>query len=67
MKACYEQILHNDYRGIRTRHRMSMDARAAQFAPFAALTGYSDVIEDTQKKHLNLEEGTQESCELFPE
>ena len=31
--------------------RMSMDARAAQFAPFAALTGYSQVIRETIDLH----------------
>lgn len=33
------------------RHpRMSLRDRAAQFAPFAALTGYGDIIEDTARK-----------------
>jgi len=31
------------------RHpRMSREARAAQFAPFAALTGYSEIVEETE-------------------
>lgn len=34
-----------------TRHpRMSMLDRAAQFAPFAALTGFGDVIDATSRK-----------------
>jgi hypothetical protein len=33
------------------RHpRMSMLERAAQFAPFAALTGFGDVIDNTSRK-----------------
>ena len=31
-------------------HRMSMQARAAQFAPFAALTGHSDAIAETARQ-----------------
>jgi hypothetical protein len=34
------------------RHpRMSMHERAAQFAPFAALTGFDEVISDTADAH----------------
>ena len=61
MKACYERILHHDYKGVRNRHRMSMDSRAAQFAPFAALTGYSDVIKDTQKKKATQKKANQKT------
>ena len=32
------------------RQRMSMQARAAQFAPFAALTGHSAAIEETARQ-----------------
>ena len=31
--------------------RMSREARAAQFAPFAALTGYDDAIKDTAQEN----------------
>ena len=35
---------------VSKRHaQMSMDARAAQFAPFAALSGYEDAIQDAAK------------------
>ncbi len=30
---------------------MSMQARAAQFAPFAALTGYEEAIEETARSN----------------
>lgn len=29
---------------------MSMESRAAQFAPFAALNGYSDAINETRRE-----------------
>lgn len=32
------------------RQRMSMQARAARFAPFAALTGHSAAIEETARR-----------------
>ena len=31
--------------------RMPLEKRAAQFAPFAALTGYEDVVKETIRKH----------------
>ena len=31
-------------------HPMSRDARAAQFAPYAALTGHSDIIHHNEAK-----------------
>lgn len=35
---------------ISTKHpQMSLDARAAQFAPFAALTGYDDEVKETAR------------------
>lgn len=43
----YDDIL-NIPRPISKKHKpMSIYNRAAQFAPFAALTGYEDVIEET--------------------
>ena len=34
------------------RHiRMAMHKRAAQFAPFAALTGYEEIVQATAKAH----------------
>ncbi len=47
----YDDII-NLPRHISKKHpQMSLYARSAQFAPFAALTGYEDVIKDTEKKH----------------
>ena len=48
----YEDILHRQ-RPVSQRHApMSMADRAAQFAPFAALTGYEQVIERTARQVL---------------
>lgn len=51
--------------GMGVRHpRMDSDARAAQFSPFAALTGLDETMEDTAKtmeeKMLSEEKGTGE-------
>lgn len=45
----YDDIIHLPH-PTSTRHaRMSMSARAAQFAPFAALTGFGDVLRETRR------------------
>ena len=45
----YEDILHLPYPRPSKRARMSMVERAAQFAPFAALTGYDSAIKETAR------------------
>ncbi|MBQ9059561.1 MAG: hypothetical protein IJ128_00275 [Firmicutes bacterium] len=47
----YDDII--DLQRPRTGRHKPMDsaARAAQFAPFAALTGYEEVIEQTARKN----------------
>ena len=40
----YSDIINLPHPDPRTRPRMSLSDRAAQFAPFAALTGYDDAI-----------------------
>lgn len=53
MNANYDDIIDIDYEKIKSkRHpRMSILARAAQFAPFAALTGHDEAIEETGNAH----------------
>lgn len=47
MAGKYDEIIHLP-RPVSQRHaRMTIQDRAAQFAPFAALTGYDDVIEES--------------------
>ena len=51
----YADILYFDYPGHKAgnvrRKKMSMEERAAQFAPFAALTGYDEAVEETAREH----------------
>lgn len=46
----YEDIINHPHHVSKKHPPMSMMARAAQFAPFAALTGYGDAIDDTKQK-----------------
>lgn len=49
MHKDYSDII-NAYHEISNKHpRMSIQNRASQFAPFNALTGYSDLIDDISK------------------
>lgn len=45
----YDDIINLPHH-ISTKHpRLSMEQRAAQFAPFAALTGYGDAVKETSR------------------
>ena len=46
----YEEIINIPYKKSKKHKPMSIESRAAQFAPFAALTGYEEIIEETSKK-----------------
>ena len=43
----YDDIINMPHHVSKTHPQMSLKARSAQFAPFAALTGYGDVINET--------------------
>ena len=45
----YADIIGLPHHTSRTRPRMSLSARAAQFAPFAALTGYGAAVDETAR------------------
>lgn len=45
----YDDIINLPHHESKKHPRMSNEARAAQFAPFAALTGYDDVIKETAR------------------
>ena len=49
MNEKYKDILFLSHYEPKKHPRMSIEARSAQFAPFAALTGYEDLIEETGK------------------
>ena len=43
----YDDIIDLPHRQSRRHVRMALSGRAAQFRPFAALTGYEDVLDRT--------------------
>ena len=45
----YDDIIHTPWPRPTKRARMSLEDRAAQFAPFAALTGYNAVLAETAR------------------
>lgn len=47
----YADIIHLPHHVSKRHPQMSMWNRAAQFAPFAALTGYEDAIRDTAQEN----------------
>ena len=47
MSGKYDDIIHLPHHVSQTHPRMPMQDRAAQFSPFAALTGYGAVIRET--------------------
>jgi hypothetical protein len=50
MSDDYEDIIDLPHHVSLHRSHISMEMRAAQFSPFAALTGFEDVIERTQEE-----------------
>lgn len=58
----YEDIINTPYPLPTRRKRMSMKDRAVQFAPFSALTGYDELIEDAERQ---MERGFSEEGELM--
>ena len=47
MNNRYDKIINLPHHVSKTRPQMPMSDRAAQFAPFAALTGYDSAIKET--------------------
>ncbi len=45
----YDDIINMPHHRSNTRPHMSMNDRAAQFSPFAALTGHSDAVAETAR------------------
>lgn len=45
----YDDIINLPHHVSKTRPQMSMHDRAAQFSPFAALTGYDEAVEETAR------------------
>ena len=53
MKGPYDDIIELPHPGSKRHRPMSLPDRAAQFAPFAALTGFGDEIEKAARQHLD--------------
>lgn len=49
----YDDIINLPHPNPRRHPRMSLLERAAQFSPFAALTGFEDVIDDARGEHVS--------------
>ena len=59
----YKDIINLPHHISKNHPQMSLEARAAQFTPFAALTGYSEKINETARitsKKINLSEQEKE-------
>ena len=50
MKNKYDDIINLPHHISKKHPPMTLEARAAQFAPFAALTGYEDAIKETSRE-----------------
>lgn len=50
VKKNYDDIINMEHHVSKKHPQMSLYARSAQFAPFAALTGYEDAIKETEKE-----------------
>lgn len=51
-KDDYSDIINLPHYVSKKRTQMSIEQRSAQFAPFAALTGYEDEIEEAGKEFI---------------
>lgn len=59
MDTQYDDIINLPHHVSPTRPQMSMQDRAAQFSPFAALTGYDSAVKETARltdQRINLDE-----------
>jgi len=62
----YEEIIDNEYIGVLLHPKMSIYDRAAQFAPFSALTGFENAIEETGRltdRKIELDENEKEELD----
>ena len=48
-KGNYEDIINLPHHVSKKHKQMSLEARSAQFAPFSALTGFDDIVEETER------------------
>ena len=56
----YDDIINLPHHVSKSRKQMSLHDRAAQFSPFAALTGYGDAVDETARltdEYIELDDG----------
>ena len=61
----YDDIINMPHHVSKKHPQMSKEARAAQFAPFAALTGFEDEIIETSRITVNRKEINEELQEIL--
>lgn len=66
-KSKYEDIIHLPHFVSKNRRHMSNHDRAAQFAPFAALTGYDSVIKSREDVYLEKKELSEDEYQVLNE
>jgi len=49
MSGKYDDIINTPYHGSKRQKKMSNIDRAAQFSPFAALTGHGEAVKETER------------------
>ena len=65
MKNNYDDIINLPHH-VSTKHpQMSLKARVAQFAPFEALTGHEEAVEETVKIKRENIENSEKNLEFF--
>ena len=63
----YDDIIKLSHHVSKKHPQMSMEERAAQFAPFAALVGYEDAVEETARittKRIELNEEEKDALDI---
>ncbi len=65
--TAYEDIIELPHHVSLTRKRMSLEDRAAQFSPFAALTGYEAAVQETARLTEPETELTEDEKQLLDE
>lgn len=65
MKGKYDDIINLPHHMSETHPPMSMRNRAAQFAPFAALSGHNDAIQETARHTDDFQEIDESNIEIL--
>ena len=66
MKRSYDDIINLPHHNSKSHLRMSALERGAQFAPFAALTGYDEAVKETARiteRQIELDEGEKQELD----